>query len=122
MAIAGKAEIKTKLVTPPSVYEYHTGRKYDADLIAKHDIVLTCYSILNREQKGIQKKGSPVKIKSPLDEIEFYRVILDEAHAIKETTTTTSKMAMGLETARRWAVTGTVMQVSTLSAFATAAD
>eukprot|EP01050_Picozoa_sp_SAG11_P002629 SAG11_NODE_135_length_15131_cov_9.906599_8_plen_1752_part_00 len=105
-----KSEIKSKLKTMPSLYEYHTGRKFDVALIAGHDVVLSTYSILNREYKGVKQSGSPVAIPCPLLEIEWYRIILDEAHAIKETTTQTAKCCQKLEARRRWAVTGTTLQ------------
>jgi SNF2 family DNA or RNA helicase len=45
-----------------------------------------------------------------LKTIEWFRVVLDECHAIKETNTKQSKFALALQAERRWAVTGTVMQ------------
>jgi SNF2 family DNA or RNA helicase len=106
-----KAEIKSKLKKDQqfTIYEYHTGRRFDPEVIAKADIVLTCYSILNREQDGVQLKGQ-LPFTCPLKNIEFYRVVLDECHVIKEANTKQSKMACSFQTNRRWAVTGTIMQ------------
>ena len=106
-----KAEIRSKLHKDHqmSIYDYHTGRRFDPELIAKADIVLTCYSIMNREEGGVKLKGRE-PFTCPLKNIDWYRVVLDECHAIKEAGTQQSKMACSLETRRRWAVTGTVMQ------------
>ncbi|KAJ1340193.1 hypothetical protein BSLG_005186 [Batrachochytrium salamandrivorans] len=44
---------------------------------------------------------------SPLFAIEWHRVVLDEAHYIKERTTKAAKAACGLSAVNRWTVTGT---------------
>ena len=118
-----KTEIRSKLkdndkFQSVSIYEYHNTRSIDPKLIAGHDIVLTAYSILNSEENGVaehQKKPGCVdstgsgKV-SPLKQIEWYRVVLDECHVIKGGNTKQSLYCRSLETQRRWAVTGTVMQ------------
>ena len=106
-----KAEIRSKLKPDHqmTIYDYHTGRRFDPEEIAKADIVLTCYSIMNREQDGVKLRGRDM-FTCPLKNIDWYRVVLDECHAIKEAGTKQSKMACSFQTRRRWAVTGTVMQ------------
>eukprot|EP01048_Picozoa_sp_COSAG05_P004013 COSAG05_NODE_201_length_14387_cov_59.959476_7_plen_2387_part_00 len=105
-----KLEIKTKLSQKVTVYEYHSNRKYDKDLLTKYDVVLTTYSILNREEEGARVRKDQDKITSPLKEIEWYRAVCDEVHSIKEPSTKQAKFCMSLATTRRWAVTGTVLQ------------
>lgn len=54
--------------------------------------------------------GGPVSTKpkaAPLFEIDFFRIILDEAHVIRERTTNQSKAARALKGDRRWALSGT---------------
>ena len=106
-------ELKNKLNDDAqlSIYTYHTGRKIAEAkaMAAKHDITITCYSILNKEQIGV-KVGAGPKGVSPLKEIEWYRVVMDESHAIKTANTQQSKFCRELDTRRRWAVTGAVMQ------------
>ena len=92
-----------------SVYEYHTGRSFRTQDIVGHDIVLTTFSIMNREETGIKRKDQPDLV-SPLKQIEWYRVVLDEVHSIKQPSTKQALYCMSLVTERRWAVTGTVMQ------------
>ena len=61
-------------------------------------IVLTTYGTLVSEfDKG----------KSPLFDTEWYRIVLDEAHYIKEKSTQSAKACYALQGTNRWAVTGT---------------
>jgi SNF2 family DNA or RNA helicase len=106
-----KTEIRSKLKdgNQLSIYEYHSGRTYDKNIIAKADIVLTTFSILNREQDGVKQKNLP-DIVSPIKEIEWFRVVLDECHSVKQANTKQALFCFSLETKRRWAVTGTILQ------------
>ncbi|KAF9931703.1 DNA helicase rad5 [Mortierella antarctica] len=54
--------------------------------------------------QDVWKKGSA------LFNVEFHRVVLDEAHQIKSRMTKTSKACYAINSARRWVVTGTPIQ------------
>uniref|UniRef100_A0A8I7BCK4 Helicase ATP-binding domain-containing protein n=1 Tax=Hordeum vulgare subsp. vulgare TaxID=112509 RepID=A0A8I7BCK4_HORVV len=56
------------------VYMYHGQRTKDKEVLLKYDIVITTYSVLGTE---FDQEGSPV------NDIEWFWVILDEAHIIK---------------------------------------
>ncbi|KAE8795707.1 hypothetical protein D1007_29300 [Hordeum vulgare] len=56
------------------VYMYHGQRTKDKEVLLKYDIVITTYSVLGTE---FDQEGSP------MNDIEWFRVILDEAHIIK---------------------------------------
>ncbi|KAK5631605.1 hypothetical protein RRF57_007319 [Xylaria bambusicola] len=66
------------------------------------DIVLITYSTLASEWRH---KSSSVIYRQV-----WYRVILDEAHSIKDPTTAAAKAAFALKSDRRWVVTGTPIQ------------
>ncbi|KAG0038481.1 DNA repair protein rad16 [Podila clonocystis] len=82
--------------------------------LTKQDVVLTTYSILEsayRKQKyGFKRQGMTVKEDSLLHRIKWHRVILDEAHNIKERSCNTARSAFELKSDRKWSLSGTPMQ------------
>ncbi|CAI6233340.1 unnamed protein product [Periconia digitata] len=69
--------------------------------LADHDVIITTYNML---QSDYQEK------KAPLAYVHWFRIVLDEAHAIRNTSTKQSIAACNLAAERRWAVTGTPVQ------------
>ncbi|KAF8807924.1 DNA repair protein RAD5 [Phlegmacium glaucopus] len=67
-------------------------------------VVITSYGVLASEHAKMDKSGSH---KSPVFEINWFRIILDEAHACKSRFSKTAKAVYALSARRRWAVTGT---------------
>ncbi|KAK3818253.1 MAG: adenosinetriphosphatase [Linnemannia elongata] len=82
--------------------------------LMKQDVVLTTYSIIEagyRKQKyGVRKKDVTVKEDSLLHRINWHRIVLDEAHNIKERSCNTARSAFALQSDRKWSLSGTPMQ------------
>lgn len=87
------------------VCTYHgPARTQDLDELASHDIVLTTYSTAASEF------GDPSKKRNALASIQWFRIVLDEAHQIRTQNTQVFQACRALEAQRRWAVTGTPVQ------------
>ncbi|MCJ1402420.1 hypothetical protein MMC11_005640 [Xylographa trunciseda] len=90
-----------------SYYIYHgNSRCQDVDELAEYDVVITTYSIVSSEFNGRSKKRDG----SPLLQTNFFRIVLDEAHMIREQSTRQFQAICTLAAQRRWAVTGTPVQ------------
>jgi len=89
-------------------YIYHgSNRIKDIKKLADYDVVITTYGSVASEFNHRSKKKQGVY---PLEEINWFRIVLDEAHMIREQSTQQSKAICRLAAQRRWAVTGTPVQ------------
>ncbi|KAH3680805.1 hypothetical protein WICMUC_000156 [Wickerhamomyces mucosus] len=98
-----------------SVAVFHgANRSENFEELSKFDVILTTYAVLEsvyrKQHYGFKRKNGTVKEKSALHAIEFYRVILDEAHNIKDRQSNTAKAANYLNTKKRWCLSGTPLQ------------
>jgi DNA repair protein RAD5 len=71
------------------------------------DVLITTYGTVVSEWNKLQEKKS---YDSVLFGVEYYRVVLDEAHQIKNKATRTSQACRDIKAKRRWALTGTPIQ------------
>ncbi|KAL5535720.1 RAD5 [Sanghuangporus sanghuang] len=74
----------------------------DSDIDAI-DVVITSYGTLSSEHSRLDKSTKSASI----FDIEWFRVVLDEAHNIKSRTSKAAKAVFDLKAPRRWALTGT---------------
>ena len=89
-------------------YIYHgASRTKDIKRLSEYDLVITTYgSVASEFNHRCRKKQGTY----PLEEINWFRIVLDEAHMIREQSTQQSKAICRLAAQRRWAVTGTPVQ------------
>jgi len=82
--------------------------------LQKADIIITTYGLVGNE--CLQKKRSDddddflEKPEGPLHRVKYWRIILDEAHGIKNRSTKSAKGCFALIAERRWCLTGTPIQ------------
>ena len=78
--------------------------------ITSVDVVLTTYSVVEsafrKQTSGFKRKGETIKEKSLLHSIEWGRVVLDEAHSIKDRTSSTARAVFALHSKIRWSLSG----------------
>ncbi|GLA46141.1 hypothetical protein AnigIFM63604_008928 [Aspergillus niger] len=90
-----------------SFYVFHgPARTNDVEELSRYDLVITTYSIVLSELSG---RGAKRGV-SPLTKMNMFRIVLDEAHTIREQSAAQTQAIFKLNSQRRWSVTGTPIQ------------
>lgn len=97
------------------VLVYHgANRTSKAEDILSYDIILTTYavveSVYRRQTSGFTRNGQKVKEPSVLHTSKFHRVVLDEAHNIKDRQAGTSRAVFMIDANYRLCLSGTPLQ------------
>ncbi|TRX94187.1 hypothetical protein FHL15_004955 [Xylaria flabelliformis] len=104
--LLNKTHTKATLVVVSSVHAlsfvcFHgQDRPRDLEALRSVGLVLTTYATLATDYAS----------EGVLDKMEWYRVVLDEAHWIRNSSSKQFRAAAGLYTRRRWCLTGTPIQ------------
>lgn len=88
------------------------------DLAAKYDVVLTTYSTLRREvhfaadppKRNMRHAPKFERTRSPLVQIKWWRICLDEAQMVESGATAAARVACRLPRVHSWAVSGTPLR------------
>ncbi|KAF2238691.1 hypothetical protein EV356DRAFT_439948 [Viridothelium virens] len=82
--------------------------------LQKHDVIMISYnsleSLYRKETKGWTRGDDIIKEDSPIHAIDFHRLILDEAHSIKQRTTGVARACFALKGMYKWCLSGTPVQ------------
>ena len=82
--------------------------------LLKYNVIMVSYSGLEsmyrKENKGWNRNDGIVKEDSILHSIKYHRLILDEAHSIKQRTTSVAKACFAMKADYKWCLSGTPVQ------------
>ncbi|KAL3453112.1 SNF2 family N-terminal domain-containing protein [Aspergillus insuetus] len=104
-----ESEIKTKVEAPKrlKVLVYHgNARAKSTDSLEDYDVVITTYGTLTSEHNAVSKNDKKTGVFS----VYWYRIILDEAHTIKNRNAKATQASYALDAEYRWCLSGTPMQ------------
>ncbi|KAK2782334.1 DNA repair protein rad16 [Onygenales sp. PD_12] len=85
-----------------------------AKQLKSYDVIMISYSGLEsmhrKEVKGWKRNDGIVKEDSLIHSLHFHRLILDEAHSIKQRTTSVARACFALKSTYKWCLSGTPVQ------------
>ncbi|KAI1614478.1 adenosinetriphosphatase [Exophiala viscosa] len=114
-----QAEINDYTNGKLKVLVYHVSANPKCKLLSKkdlkkYDVIMVSYSglesMFRKQHKGWSRGDGIVKEDSILHSIKYHRLILDEAHSIKQRTTSVAKACFALKADHKWCLSGTPVQ------------
>ncbi|KAE8394783.1 SNF2 family N-terminal domain-containing protein [Aspergillus alliaceus] len=113
-----QSEIKEYTNGQLKVLVYHNSNSKVKSLSEKdlqaYDVIMISYSglesIHRKEWKGWNRGDGIVKEDSIIHSIHYHRLILDEAHSIKQRTTSVARACFALKANYKWCLSGTPVQ------------
>ena len=114
-----QSEIKMYTDGKLSVLIYHVSanpkcKNMTVKDLKKFNVIMVSYagleSMFRKESKGWNRGDGIVKEDSVLHAIKYHRLILDEAHSIKQRTTSVAKACFALKAEYKWCLSGTPVQ------------
>ncbi|OQV08898.1 Helicase conserved domain-containing protein [Cladophialophora immunda] len=92
----------------PGTMDYHVyhgpNREKNPYKLLRYELIITTYGVVASE---FSKTAVTL---SPLRQLKWFRIVLDEAHTIREQKALQSQACYSLEAQRRWCLTGTPIQ------------
>lgn len=89
-----------------NVYVHHgPNREKNPFALRNYEVIITTYGVLTSEFSGRASTSG-----SPLHQLNWFRIILDEAHTIREQKALQSQAIYSSAAQRRWCLTGTPIQ------------
>ncbi|XP_058118533.1 transcription termination factor 2 [Anopheles ziemanni] len=109
-----EAEITNRVKRNSLAVSVHHGtqRETKPRYLAKYDVVITTYNIVSRENKDESRAGGGVF------GVSWERIILDEAHVIRNHKSVMSESCCALKGRCRWVLTGTPIQNKEMDVYA----
>jgi SNF2 family DNA or RNA helicase len=107
-----ESEIKTKIDPDHAlkVLVHHGANRTKSSLdLKKYDVVITTYQSLTSEHAN-SNMNSDSSVKIGCMGVHWYRIILDEAHSIKNRSSKAHQACCALNSCYRWCLTGTPLQ------------
>ncbi|RAL06273.1 DNA repair protein RAD16 [Aspergillus ibericus CBS 121593] len=113
-----QSEIKEYTNGQLNVLIYHNSnpkvKLLSKDDLQDYDVIMISYSglesIHRKEWKGWNRHDGIVKEDSIIHSIHYHRLILDEAHSIKQRTTSVARACFALNANYKWCLSGTPVQ------------
>ncbi|MCJ1306418.1 hypothetical protein MMC25_000060 [Agyrium rufum] len=106
-----------KVMVYDGIKNFHVKRSTEdiEEMLMEHDIVLATYNVLSSEihystatpTRGLRHAQQYVRRSSPLTNIEWWRVVLDEAQMVESGVSNAARVAREIPRINAWAVSGT---------------